>query len=137
MHGMETRRDPGLSNTGQHGDDDAEMSEEMKMNLRRERKRMWRKNLDEERLSRLRERDASRKRAVRQSMSEEERRAVRARETARRAELRREKKMGERSGRGVTARREESSAAAREKKKDTDERMEDNFRKIPVESMLN
>lgn len=62
---------------------------------RSERKRMWRKNLSAEKLSKLRERDALRKRMERMNMSAEKRRDLRTKDTARKAALRRERRMSE------------------------------------------
>lgn len=76
------------------------MSESSKAELRRERKRMWRKTLTGEKLDRLRERDALRKRTVRENMSQQERDAMKSKEAARKAELRREKRMKEKTAQG-------------------------------------
>lgn len=112
---------------------------EAKPSSRSERKRMWRKNLSADKLSKLRERDALRKRMERQNMSAEKRRDVRTKDTARKAALRRERRMNERGvvqGEGISLPLEVDEDDRMEGE-DYSGKLDAKFRKISVESLLN
>lgn len=130
---------------------------------RSERKKLWRKNLSHEKLSKLRVRDARRKRLERVKMTDEKRRELRNKDTARKAALRAERRkeyssgpsadgpksdgreFGEGSSRdsrrsaqadGSHRKPSRSRSSGRASSK-TEARKVDDYTKIPVHSLLN
>lgn len=117
--------------------------------LRKEQKRQWRNSLNNEKLTKLREKDASRKRMARQNLTEEERNAIRTKDSARRAELRKMKRLKEKEGKYDTdsPSAEEGGDSCkveqwnREGRKDDDDESDkrplNSYRAIPIASLLN
>lgn len=160
---LDIHEDRGYEKTNEDGRECAGNGAKMS---RSERKRLWRKNLSAEKLAKLRERDALRKRVERMNMSAEKRRDLRTKDTARKAALRKERRMNESIGsphpsQGIEATstdtdnnngssgkqwvsRNERDSNVRDSYRRTLHRRgsgqdssDDEFTKIPVQSLLN